>query len=123
MKLALVSIAGFGLLAFSAHAQPPAGPDSSQMEFAANAALDRPEPAAAPGARQGRIQPPADLEGDDSGEYMKHMTSAELEKLYARHDAEVARLMAAAPDDPLLAALEYVDPETGERTSIDLIAF
>ena len=46
-----------------------------------------------------------------------------LEEVYAEHDAEVARLMAAMPDDPLIGATVYVDEETGEQTSIDLIAF
>lgn len=46
-----------------------------------------------------------------------------LEEVYAEHDAEVARLMAAMPDDPLIGSTAYVDPETGEETSVDLIAF
>src|SRR5690606_9897209 len=59
-------------------------------------------PAAAAPAQLAVIAPPADLENDDSGDYMKLMTPAELEKLYAQHDAEVARLMAAAPDEQLV---------------------
>lgn len=82
----------------------------------------RAEPAAA-AAQLTVATPPADLENDDSGDYMKHMTSAELEKLYAQHDAEVARLMAAAPDQPLVGEASVVDPLTGEEVSIDLVAF
>lgn len=69
------------------------------------------------------IAPPADLEDDDSGDYMKLMTPAQLEKLYAEHDAEVGRLMAAAPDEPLVEDASLVDPLTGEKVSIDLVAF
>lgn len=46
-----------------------------------------------------------------------------LEDVYAEHDAEVARLMAAMPDDPLIGGMSYVDAETGEEIPIDLIAF
>lgn len=51
------------------------------------------------------------------------MTPAQLEKLYAEHDAEVGRLMAAAPDEPLVGDSSLVDPLTGEKVSIDLVAF
>ena len=74
-------------------------------------------------ASQAIIAPPADLEGDDSGAYMKHMTPAQLEKLYAQHDAEVASLMAAMPDDPIIGETSFTDPETGEEVSIELVAF
>jgi hypothetical protein len=83
----------------------------------------RAEPAAAAPAQLAAITPPADLENDDSGDYMKHMTPAQLEKLYAEHDAEVARLMAAAADEPLAGEASVVDPLTGEEVSIDLVAF
>jgi len=46
-----------------------------------------------------------------------------LEEVYAEHDAEVARLMSAMPDDPLIGSTAYIDSETGEETSVDLIAF
>lgn len=121
MKLALISLAGFGLLAFGAEAQPASDPVPAPVKLPVKLVVDADSVPA--NKQESTVKPPADLEGDDSGDYMKHMTSAELEKLYAQHDAEVARLMAAAPDEPLLAALAYVDPETGERTSIDLVAF
>ena len=79
------------------------------------------EPAAA--AELTIITPPEDLENDDSGDYMKLMSPAQLEKLYAEHDAEVATLMAAAPDEPLVGDASLVDPLTGEKVSIDLVAF
>lgn len=81
------------------------------------------EPAAAAPAQLAAIAPPADLEGDNSGDYMKHMTPAQLEALYAEHDAEVARLMAATPDEELVGEASLVDPLTGEEVSIDLVAF
>ena len=46
-----------------------------------------------------------------------------LEEVYAQHDAEVARLMAAMPDVPLIGQTSYVDAETGEEIAIDLIGF
>lgn len=46
-----------------------------------------------------------------------------LEEVYAQHDAEVARLMAAMPDEPLIGQTSYVDAATGEETPIDLIGF
>ncbi len=120
MKYALFGMIGLGLLITSAHAQPAARPAPAPVEvtlatFAAGTAE-----AGAPAARIAR---PVDLEDDDSGDYMKHMTPAELEQLYAKHDADVARLMAAAPDQRLAEAAFLLDPETGEAISIGLIAF
>ncbi len=119
MKSLFFSVAGFGLLAMTAHAQPPAKPSATPFQIS----LSDPERDGAEAAPVARAVPPADLEDDDSGDYMKRMTPAELEALYARHDAEVARLMAAAPDEELFGQLAMIDPSTGERVSIDLIAF
>ncbi len=47
----------------------------------------------------------------------------ETEALYAAHDAEVARLMEAAPDQGLMGPMSITDPETGERIPVDVIAF
>jgi hypothetical protein len=124
MYRSFAGIVAVGLLAMGAHAQIAAKP--APAAFAAktpveivNARAD----AGDVGVRTAVVAPPADLEGDDSGDYMKHMTPAQLEKLYAQHDAEVALLMAAAPDQDLAGEASLVDPLTGEEVSIDLIAF
>lgn len=120
MKSLFFGIAGAGLLALGAHAQPATTSAPAPIRIS----LASVEPDASETATAGiRIAPPSDLEDDDSGDYMKTMTPAELEKLYAEHDAEVARLMAAAPDEHLVGAAFMIDPTTGERVSIDLIAF
>jgi len=41
----------------------------------------------------------------------------------AADDAEVARLMAAAPDHGFMGPTVHADPETGEATHVDLLAF
>lgn len=117
----LFGVVGFGLVAVGATHEPaPASfPKPAPVHIALALAAD----GVAEPASQATFAPPADLEGDDSGAYMKHMTPAQLEKLYAQHDAEVASLMAAMPDDPLLGETSFTDPETGEEVSIDLVAF
>jgi hypothetical protein len=113
-----VAAAGFLSIGAYAHSAQQVGVAGFAPETPAMTA--RAEPAA---AELSVIRPPADLEDDDSGDYMKHMTPAQLEKLYAEHDAEVGRLMAAAPDEPLVGDASLVDPLTGEQVSIDLVAF
>lgn len=117
----LFGVVGFGLVAVGATQEPaPASfPEPAPVHIAMALAAD----GVAQPASQATFAPPADLEGDDSGVYMKHMTPAQLEKLYAQHDAEVASLMAAMPDDPILGETSFTDPETGEEVSIDLVAF
>ena len=117
----LFGIVGLGLVAVSATKEP--APASFPAPAPVHLAMAVTSDDGAEPASQVRIAPPADLEGDDSCAYMKHMTPAQLEKLYAEHDAEVARLMAALPDDPLIGETSFTDPETGEDISIDLIAF
>ena len=117
----LFGVLGLGLVAVGATHEPaPASfPAPAPVHIAmALAADDGAEPAS-----QATLAPPADLEGDDSGAYMKHMTPAQLEKLYAQHDAEVASLMAAMPDDQIIGETSFTDPETGEEVSIELVAF
>jgi hypothetical protein len=41
----------------------------------------------------------------------------------AADDAEVARLMEAAPDEGFMGATILTDAETGEETRVDMIAF
>lgn len=41
----------------------------------------------------------------------------------AADDAEVARLMEAAPDQGFMGATVHTDPATGEETQVDLLAF
>lgn len=41
----------------------------------------------------------------------------------AADDAEVARLIAAAPDRGFMGPTVYVDPDTGEETRVDVLAF
>lgn len=119
MNSLLFGVVGLGLVAVSATKEPaPASFPAPVHLTMALAAEDGVEPAS-----QVSFAPPADLEGDDSGAYMKHMTPGQLEKLYAQHDAQVARLMAALPDDPLMGETSFTDPETGEEVSIDLVAF
>lgn len=119
MNSFLFGIIGVGLVAVGANAPPAAAPATSTLELA----LTGPELAAAAAVSAAIVAPPADLENDDSGDYMKGMTPAELEKLYAQHDADVARLMEAAPDEAMFGDAMLVDPETGEEISIDLVAF
>lgn len=114
-----VVAAGFLSIGAYAHSAQQVGVAGFAPEAPAMTA--RAEPAAA--AELTIITPPEDLENDDSGDYMKLMTPAQLEKLYAEHDAEVGRLMAAAPDEPLVGDASLVDPLTGEKVSIDLVAF
>jgi hypothetical protein len=124
MYRSLAGILAVGLIATGAHAQIAAKP--APAPFSASAHLEIASAradAGDPGVRTVAIAPPADLEDDDSGDYMKHMTPAQLERLYAQHDAEVARLMAAAPDEDLVGEASLVDPLTGEEVSIDLVAF
>lgn len=124
MYRSFAGIVAVGLLAIGAHAQTAARP--APAAFAAKAPIEivsARADAGEPGVRAAVVSPPADLEGDDSGDYMKHMTPAQLEKLYAQHDAEVALLMAAAPDQDLTGEASIVDPLTGEEASIDFIAF
>ncbi len=124
MYRSFAGIVAVGLLAAGAHAQIAAKP--APAAFPATASVEIVSARTEAGEARVRaitVAPPADLENDDSGDYMKHMTSAQLEKLYAQHDAEVAILMAAAPDDYLAGQGSLVDPLTGEEVSIDLIAF
>lgn len=65
-------------------------------------------------------QPPNGTYGPDGVFIPAGMT---LEEVYAQHDAEVARLMAEMPDDPLIGETSFVDEETGEEIPIDLIGF
>ena len=117
-----VVAAGFLTIGAYAHTAQHAGVAGFAADAPAMTA--RADPAAAAKAVQPVVTaPPADLENDDSGDYMKHMTPAQLEALYAEHDAEVARLMAAAPDESLFADAALIDPATGEKVPIDLVGF
>jgi len=125
MNSILFGIIGVGLIAVGANTQPSATPAPAPMELSISALDGATLEGEAAGAASATaiIAPPTDLENDDSGDYMKGMSPAQLEKLYAQHDAEVARLMAAAPDDELFGETALIDPETGEEISIDLVAF
>lgn len=116
-----VVVAGFLSIGAYAHSAQLVGVAGFAPEVESMAA--RAEPGAAEQAKQAAIVPPSDLENDDSGDYMKDMSPAELEALYAQHDAEVARLMAAAPDHELFGKASLIDPATGEEVSIDLVSF
>lgn len=118
MNSLLFGIIGVGLVAVGASAPPAPFSAAATLELA----MTSPELAAG-AAPVAIITPPADLENDDSGDYMKGMSPAQLEKLYAQHDAEVARLMAEAPDEHMFGDVSLIDPETGEQISIDVIAF
>jgi hypothetical protein len=117
----LFGIVGLGLVAVGVTREP--APASFHAPAPVHLAMAPASDDGAEPASQAPLAPPADLEGDDSGAYMKHMTPAQLEKLYAQHDAEVARLMAGLPDDPLIGETSFTDPETGEVASIELVAF
>ena len=117
----LFGVVGLGLVAVGATKEP--APASIREPAPVHLAMALAADGGAEPASQAIVAPPADLEGDDSGAYMKHMTPAQLEKLYAQHDAEVARLMAGLPDDPLIGETSLTDPETGELASIELVAF
>jgi hypothetical protein len=41
----------------------------------------------------------------------------------AADDAEVARLMAEAPDEGSVGTMTWVDPKTGEKAEVDVLAF
>jgi hypothetical protein len=123
VNLILFGATGLGLLAVgfsdrhAAHVTPPpaaiSAPAPVLETMASPIKLELAKPAKADAA-------PAGTYGPDGVFIPAGMT---LEEVYAEHDAEVARLMAAMPDDPLIGATPYVDEETGEETSIDLIAF
>lgn len=124
MYRSLAGIIAVGLMAAGAHAQIAAKPVPAA--FSAKPAIKVASARADAGEAVARIVPatlPADLENDDSGDYMKHMTPAQLERLYAQHDAEIARLMAAAPAEDMVGQASSVDPLTGQSVSLDLIAF
>ncbi len=105
-----VVAAGFLAVGTYAHSAQQAGVAGFAPQVQAITTLAEPAVAAQPVV----TAPPADLENDDSGDYMKYMTPAQLDVLYAEHDAEVARLMAAAPDEELFGEAALVDPATGE---------
>ena len=117
----LFGFVGLGLVAVGATHEP--APASLTAPAPVHLAVALAADGGAEPVSQATFAPPADLEGDDSGAYMKHMTPAQLEKLYAQHDAEVASLMAAMPDDPIIGETSFTDPETGEEVSIELVAF
>jgi hypothetical protein len=50
-------------------------------------------------------------------------TRADLAAIHAEHDAEVARLMEAAPDVGFAGDIVITDPETGEQTEAQVLAF
>jgi hypothetical protein len=123
VNLILFGATGLGLLAVSFSDRPAAdvtvppaaitAPATVLETMASSVKLELAKPA------KGHTSP-AGAYGPDGVFIPAGMT---LEEVYAEHDAEVARLMAAMPDDSLLGATAYVDEETGEETSIDLIAF
>lgn len=118
VNLILFGATGLGLLAVGFSDRP--APDVTVPPAAISAPAPVLETMASP-IKLGLAKPaPAGTYGPDGVFIPAGMT---LEEVYAEHDAEVARLMAVMPDDPLIGATAYVDEETGEETSIDLIAF
>ena len=123
INLVLFGATGLGLLAVGFGERP--GPADIQAPAAISAPAVAPEEVARPItltlARPAEANPdPAGTYGPDGVFIPAGMT---LEEVYAQHDAEVARLMAAMPDVPLIGQTSYVDAETGEEIAIDLIGF
>jgi hypothetical protein len=122
INLMLFGATGLGLLAVGVTARP--APEVHQQPPAISAPAPVQETAASP--IKFELSKPVEADrstgtyGPDGVFIPAGMT---LEEVYAEHDAEVARLMAAMPDDPLIGSVAYVDPDSGDETSIDLIAF
>ncbi len=123
INLILFGATGLGLLAVGFSARP--APQAIEQPAAISAPAPTLETAATPIKFElDEASVPAETAngtyGPDGVFIPAGMT---LEEVYAEHDAEGARLMAAMPADPLIGSTAYVDPETGEETSVDLIAF
>lgn len=123
INLVLFGATGLGLLAVGFAERP--GPADIQAPAAISATVVAPVGDARPTkltlTNPAEASPaPAGAYGPDGVFIPAGMTP---EEVYAEHDAEVARLMAAMPDDPLIGQTSHVDAETGEETPIDLIGF
>lgn len=55
--------------------------------------------------------------------FTKEPANLEQAARHAADDAEVARLMEAAPDEGSLSEIIVTDPETGEQIKADVLAF
>lgn len=122
-NLILFGATGLGLLAVGFSVRPGADVTAPPTANSAPASVvaTMASPIKLELAKSAKADPsPAGTYGPDGVFIPAGMT---LEQVYAEHDAEVARLMAAMPDDPLIGATVYVDDETGEQASINRIAF